>query len=253
MTSSAVRDDVIRLGLNYRLFAPTAGLGPAVVMPVKAKAPAWNWTGVYIGINGGYGTASDPISQLVTFAGAPSASTFADARVAPAGGLFGGQAGFNWQSGALVLGLEGDADWADQHGASCGLSCSPALNPAIYLTVDQRLGWLASARGRVGWANEGYLFFATGGAAFGGVKETDALPGIPATASFSQNRTGWTGGVGVEAQLWGNWTGKVEYLHFDLGSMTNSFAFAAGPTVLNTTSSIRDNLFRLGLNYKLGG
>jgi outer membrane immunogenic protein len=119
--------------------------------------------------------------------------------------------------------------------------------------VDQRLDWLASARGRVGWANQGYLFYVTGGGAFGGVKETDSLPGIPAAASFSQNRTGWTAGGGIEARLWGNWTGKLEYLHFDLGNMTNSFAFAAGPTALSTTSTVRDDVVRGGLNYKFGG
>jgi outer membrane immunogenic protein len=249
-TSSAVRDDIIRVGLNYKVFAPTAGMRETVA-PVNASA--WSWSGGYIGINGGYGTASDPLDQVVTFAGTPSASTYASARVAPAGGLFGGQAGFNWQTGAMVLGIEGDAEWADQRGASCGLSCSATLNPVIYITADQRLDWLASVRGRVGWANEGYLFYVTGGGAFGGVKETDSFPAIPATASFSQNRSGWTAGGGVEAHLWGNWTGKLEYLHFDLGNMTNSFAFAAGPTVLNTTSSVRDDVVRAGLNYKLGG
>jgi outer membrane immunogenic protein len=224
-----------------------------MALPVKAATPAWSWTGFYVGLNGGYGVAGDPFSQLATVAGVPATGTFANANVAPTGGLFGGQAGYNWQTGAVVFGLEGDADWADQHGTSCGFECSMAFNPAFYTTVDQKLDWLATARGRLGLANAGYLFYVTGGGAFGGVKETDALPGVPAAASFSQTRSGWTAGLGVEARLWGNWSGKLEYLHFDLGHTTNAFTFAAGPTVLSTTSAIRDDVVRVGLNYKLGG
>ena len=83
--------------------------------------------------------------------------------------------------------------------------------PNTFTTVDQRLKWLATVRGRLGWANDGYLLYVTGGGAFGRIDETDFLPTNPNAASFSQNRSGWTAGGGIEARLWGNWTGKLEY------------------------------------------
>jgi len=253
-TSSAIADNIVRVGLNYRILAGSAvGPAPVAAMPVKSPVPAWSWTGFYVGGNGGYGVGSDPFSQLVTVAGTPGFSTFAKANVAPVGGLLGGQAGYNWQAGAVVLGVEADAQWADLDGQSCGISCPGFFGAAFYPTVSQRLDWFATARGRVGFANDGYLFYVTGGGAFGGVTETDALPLLPAAASFSRNRSGWTAGGGIEARLWGRWSGKLEYLHVDLGSTTNAFTFAAGPTVLSTTSAIRDDLVRVGLNYKVGG
>ena len=252
-TTSAVRDDIIRVGLNYKLFAPAAGSAGAIALPVTAPGQRSVWSGGYVGLNGGYGVASNTFSQVVTVAGLPAASTFANANVAPSGGIFGGQGGYNWQNGAVVVGVEGDVDWADQRGSSCGIACTTALNPILFATVEQKLDWLATVRGRVGWANDGYLFYLTGGGAFGGVTETDALPGVPGSSSFSRDRAGWTAGGGIEAKVWGNWTGKLEYLYVDLGNTADSFTFGAGPTVLTTTSANRDNIVRAGFNYKLGG
>jgi outer membrane immunogenic protein len=258
-TTSSVRDDIIRVGLNYQILPGPVGAvsatAAALAMPVKAPIAVWSWTGFYLGINGGYGVGSDPFSQMQLAGGAPFVSTVFDAKVAPVGGLFGGQAGYNWQTGHVVLGVEGDADWANQHSTSCGIECTSGFAPNTFTTVDQRLRWLATVRGRLGWANDGYLFYVTGGGAFGGIDETDSLPTNPNAASFSQNRSGWTAGGGIEARLWGNWTGKLEYLHFDLGSMTNTFNYAFGgfPFTLSTTSAIRDDVVRAGLNYKIGG
>jgi outer membrane immunogenic protein len=256
-TTSSVRDDIIRVGLNYQILpGPVAGVSAtATAMSVKAPIAVWSWTGFYLGINGGYGVGSDPFSQIQLAAGAPFASTVFNAKVAPAGGLFGGQAGYNWQTGHVVLGVEGDAQWANQRGTSCGIECTSGFAPNTFTTVDQRLNWLATARGRLGWANDGYLFYVTGGGAFGGIKEIDSLPTNPTMASFRRTRDGWTAGGGIEARLWGNWTGKLEYLHIDLGSMTNTFNYVFGgfPFTLSTTSAIRDDVVRLGLNYKIGG
>ena len=155
-----------------------------------------------------------------------------------------------------MLGIEGDAQLTDQHDVSCGIECTAGgFAPNTFTTVDQRLKWLATARGRLGWADDGYLFYVTGGGAFGRIDETDSLPINPNAASFSQNRSGWTAGGGIEALLWGNWTGKLEYLHFNLGSMTNTFNYVFGgtPFTLSTTSAIRDDVVRVGLNYKIGG
>jgi outer membrane immunogenic protein len=115
--------------------------------------------------------------------------------------------------------------------------------------------WLATARGRFGHATDVYLLYVTGGAAWGQVNETDTaqLDPIPVqTASFSRTRTGWTAGGGIEVRLFGNLTGKLEFLYVDLGRTTNTFAFPGivGTHSFTTVSTIRDNIVRAGLNYK---
>lgn len=252
-TRSSIRDDIVRVGLNYKFAGPAAD--PAIALPVKAPAAPWNWSGGYAGINAGYGVGSDPFAQTF-LTGAPLgllASTFANANVSPTGGLLGGQAGYNWQAGSFVFGLEGDAQWTDQHNTSCGLICTTAFAPNSYTTVEQKLDWFATARGRLGWAHDGYLLYVTGGAAFGGIEETDAVPTI-AAASFRHNLSGWTAGGGIETHISGNWTAKLEYLHMDLGSTTNMFAYQFGgfPFAFSTTSYLRDDIIRAGLNYKFG-
>lgn len=252
-TSSAVRDDIIRAGLNYQIAALPPGAYGATPWPAVHAAPA-RWSGLYFGINGGYGVGGDEINQFETIAGTPIGTSFANSTVAPTGGLFGAQAGYNWQSGPIVFGVEGDMQRAMLRGTSCGIECTPTfIAPLFYTTVEQKLDWFATARGRLGFANDGYLFYLTGGGAFGGVKETDAAPGEGASASFSQSRGGWTVGAGLEAQLWGNWSGKLEYLHLDLGNTSNSFTVPAIPSILYTSSTIRDDIVRAGLNYRLGG
>ncbi|WP_371259455.1 outer membrane protein [Bradyrhizobium sp. URHD0069] len=174
-------------------------------------------------------------------------------RSPPKGGLFGGQAGYNWQVGNVVLGVEGDAQWADQHDTSCGFLCQNQGALTAGITVSQKLEWFATARGRLGWANDGYLLYVTGGGAWGGIDENQTLflPAGTLGGSSSTTKSGWTVGGGIEARLWGNWTGKFEYLHMDLGNMTSVFVPdpVAGITIV-TTSHIQNDLIRAGLNYK---
>jgi outer membrane immunogenic protein len=230
--------------------AMAADLSTAPMYKAPPPVAVWSWTGFYIGINGGYGFGSNDFTQTLTQPGVVGSATSFDT-VAQKGGLFGGQAGYNWQVGSVVLGVEGDAQWADQHGTSCGLICTTQLGASI--TVSQKLEWFATARGRLGWANDGYLLYVTGGGAWGGIDENDtfAVPGGTFGASSSTTKSGWTVGGGIEARLWGNWTGKFEYLHMDLGNMTSVFVPdpVAGITIV-TTSHIQNDLIRAGLNYK---
>jgi outer membrane immunogenic protein len=258
-TTSSIRDNIVRLGLNYQFNAMPGPAAPAsaATLPVKApvlKAPPaapWDWTGPYLGINGGYSVGSDPFNQAVIFGGV-TAFQNVTANAAPKGGLFGGQAGYNWQVGGAVLGVEGDAQWTGQRDTECGATFVPCQTgqPTAQI-VSQKIDWLATARGRLGWAHDGYLFYATGGAAWGRVMETDSViaGGAALTGTLSQTRTGWTAGGGIEARLAGNWTGKLEYLHVDLGSLTNALGVAPA-FLITTTTTIRDDVIRAGLNYK---
>src|SRR5262249_37777655 len=151
----------------------------------------------------------------------------------------------------------GDWQWANQKDSVCLTEC---LIPEPFLTVEQKLRWLATLRGRLGYAWQSWLWFVTGGAAWGSVRENDALSDdstVPtALAGFSQTRSGWTLGGGIETALSGNWSAKFEYLYVDLGTTTNSFTFTGSipaATLAETVNThVRDNVFRVGLNYRFG-
>jgi outer membrane immunogenic protein len=190
-------------------------------MPAKAPAyvppPLYNWTGLYVGINGGGAWGSSAFSGPVYSTGSFDTS----------GGLFGGTVGYNWQMGQLVWGIEGDIDWSNISGsAGCaGTSCS--------VNND----WLATLRGRIGYAGwDRFMPYITGGAAFGNIK-TD----IAGVGGSDETKTGWTLGGGIEAAISGPLTVKVEYLYVDLGS---------GGSVAGSDADLTANIVRAGLNYR---
>jgi outer membrane immunogenic protein len=206
---------------------------PATYVPV---APVFTWTGIYLGINAGYGFGnsqwSDPIDGST---GKFDASGF----------LAGGTLGGNYQMGNFVIGLEGDYDWNDLKGTTSS-TCAPNI-------CETQSDWLATARGRAGWAWDRVLFYGTGGAAFANIKST--LEGYGATNTTTQ--VGWTAGAGIEAALTPNWTAKIEYLYVDLGNQScPSVGFCGGglgatsSTPVSTNVSLTENIIRAGVNYK---
>jgi outer membrane immunogenic protein len=243
---SDIRNRIVRVGLNYRI-GPTTGTGSATY-----PAPTFrNWSGFYAGANGGYGLARDPSQVLVSLSGVP---TTADQWKESPGGYFGGiQAGYSWQASNFVYGLEADFQGANMKDNVCVSLCSSGI---ISETVEQKIKWFGTVRGRLGYATGPALFYVTGGLAYGNVKTTlTEVAGAAAvtTASVSDTNAGWTIGGGAEAALWGNWTAKTEYLYMDLGSITplsGSTTFAGIGTVDRAlTSDIRAHIFRGGVNY----
>ena len=111
-------------GASALLIASALGVARAADLPLKAApAPVYSWTGFYVGLNGGYGLAEDPFSQTLTGGGLTESSSI-NSRVTPNGGIFGGQLGYNYQSGHAVFGVEGDFQWSGQRDtAGCGLEC----------------------------------------------------------------------------------------------------------------------------------
>jgi outer membrane immunogenic protein len=193
-------------------------------MPVKAPAyvaPYYNWTGFYLGINGGYGFGNSNWSG----AGTGSFNTN--------GGLIGGTAGYNWQLGQAVLGLEGDGDWSGISGSTTNSLC-----PGGCKTSNN---WLATARGRLGYAADRWMPYVTGGAAFGDIKAS-----IPGFTSVDTTKAGWTVGAGVEFAISGPWTAKLEYLYVDLGSANCA---TCGPSAPDNVS-LKENIVRGGINYR---
>jgi outer membrane immunogenic protein len=222
----------------------------AADMPIKAvKAPAaqvYDWTGLYVGVNLGYGAASDPVNMMFT----PASNGGEQPTIAPSGWLGGGQIGYNVQAGRWVFGAEGDI----QASAVRQEICFDFCNPAITFRLKQELPWFATLRGRVGYAAGPALFYATGGAAFTDVKTDLASifqPNPSVMGTFRDAKTGWVIGGGVEASLGGHWTAKAEYLYMDFGSVAHTvYDPFLGPSSPETaTVDVRQHVFRVGLNY----
>ncbi len=202
--------------------ASAADLPRRPAPPPAYKAPiytAYNWTGFYLGINGGGGFGHSAWDTTGGFD--------------LSGGLVGGTAGFNWQTGQWVFGLEGDADWSNIKGSTrvaCPLGCQTANS------------WLATVRGRVGYAFDRFLPYITGGLAVGDIRAT-----TPGFAGNTNTNAGWTVGGGLEFAIVGNWTAKAEYLYVDLGK--NNCGLNCGAAV-NDNVSFTSHIVRGGLNYR---
>ena len=203
--------------------AADLSVAPLYKAPPAEVVQAYNWTGFYIGANGGGGWGHSWWRDDST-------------GVDVSGGLAGGTAGYNWQIGSTVVGLEGDIDWANLHGSNTSTLCPDGCS-----TSDS---WLSTVRGRVGYAFGGILPYVTGGLAVGDIRA--AAPGFPGATSTN---AGWTVGGGLEVALPGNWTAKAEYLRVDLGSFNCGTACGGTP---NDNVSMHDNVVRAGVNYRFG-
>jgi outer membrane immunogenic protein len=222
-----------------------AATGDAIAADIPAPnftpplpTAAYNWTGFYLGINGGFGTGNSNWSD------GPVGTT---GSFTISGYLIGGTVGVNYQIGQFVFGIEGDGDWTSLQGNS-GSTCGAisAVVPPPDGCQTQSL-WLATVRGRVGYAFDRILVYGTAGGAFGNV-QTGLNP--PSTFDNSVG-AGWTVGAGLEFAFAQNWTAKVEYLFVDLpnGSCTTvgNCGGAAGSIV-----SFNENIIRAGVNFKFG-
>jgi outer membrane immunogenic protein len=275
-----MKNQLITSAALTALFFGSAAM--AADMPVKApiyKAPpaaVYSWTGCYIGGNAGGKSARTEGDVSVP------ASTFTPAGTASLGSdrdttwVAGGQIGCNYQSGQFVFGIEGDIDanrWSTTQTLGGALTGAGALIPGDFFTADSR--WQASVRGRLGYAWDRTLLYATGGVAFADVDATAnyiavRVPtGVLFPASMgSERRTlvGFTVGGGVEYALQSNWSVGVEgrytwYQSHDFSggplaaSVTGGTVAAPVFQFVNTTQNLKldtaEVLFKL--NYKLGG
>lgn len=214
----------------------TAQAGSA---PAFSNPPPVSWTGIYLGLNGGFGFGTSAWSDRVT---GGSTGTFTTS-----GFVFGGTLGGNDQIGALVFGIEADGAWSDLGGS--GTFTTAALCAGGCRTTNT---WLTTVRGRLGYAFDTILVYGTGGVAFGDVRanfSNDAISGAI--------ETGWTAGAGVEVAFAPNWTAKFEYLFVDLanGACTTDCVIQnpAGPPIIpNIAVKFDESIARAGINYRFG-
>ncbi|KRQ93266.1 hypothetical protein CQ12_22255 [Bradyrhizobium jicamae] len=203
------------------------GMAPAIAADLPArgytKAPAAaiainNWSGFYLGAMGGY--AQENTSGLGTLSG----------------GFAGGTAGYNWQMGNLVLGLEADGAWADV-GANVGLFGGLA-------SVDYTIRSMGTVRGRVGYAFDSVLVYGTGGWAWSNNRFTATALGL--SVSDDRFHSGWTLGAGVEVMFAPKWSVKAEYLYKSLEGGTYFGNAVPGGVQVGT---INLNSVQVGVNY----
>jgi outer membrane immunogenic protein len=190
---------------------------PAVYMPAP---PVYNWTGFYLGINGGWGFGKSDWTV-------PGATT---GNFNVNGGLVGATAGANFQADWAVLGIEGDFDgqWLDGKSSAC-----------LPVNCETKSTWLATIRGRFGYAADRVLFYLSAGGAFANIEANTA------TTFQRQNKGGWTAGAGIEGAFTDHWTARIEYLFVGLQN-ANSFTTLPGAT----TVKLNENLIRVGVDYK---
>ncbi|WP_256808310.1 outer membrane protein [Bradyrhizobium sp. Bra64] len=238
-------------------------------------APAYNWTGFYVGANvgGQWGSADPGTSTVFDPAGyfasssVPAIAAVGAQRVNSSSVTGGFSAGYNWQVNNAVLGLEGDINYFGFKGSASGSALYPCCAPTGFTVSSQvSADWLATVRGRIGFlAAPTWLLYATGGAAISEVKGnfnfTDTFSAATESAAIRDTRLGWTAGVGTEYAFGGGWSLKAEYLYVDLGrttaTSTNLIGFAGTvpfPSNVYTHSvDIKSNIVRVGVNYKFGG
>ena len=215
--------------------------------PVYAPPPipVFTWTGLYVGGQVGYefGTSNALATNVVTGAGLATGAS-------PKGIIGGAHIGYNWAApslpflggfggSSLVFGLEGDVDGSGYRSTYLIGTVSDATKQNIQ----------GSARGRVGFAVDRALFYATGGAAFGSLSNTylNTLNGLG--DSFSKTRVGYTVGAGIEYAITNNWSVRAEYRYTDFGSFTDNLTNSTGGFV-NVRHKETDNRVQAGFSYK---
>jgi len=192
------------LGWSVSAHAADMNYGARAPYTVNQPLNSYSWAGPYLGVNLGYAWGSVQNNPTK-----------------PSGFEGGVQAGYNWQSGPVVFGVEGDLQAT---GANETFAPWKFSNP-----------WFGTVRGRVGYAFSNIMFFGTGGLAFGELRgETFGL-------SETHTRAGWTVGAGTEFGLTQNWSAKIEYLYVDLDS--SNFV------VTGAKNDYRFGLVRAGINF----
>ena len=240
---------LVALSLSAPASAADLGARPYTKAPPPMVAAYYDWSGFYVGLNGGWGS-SQKCWDFVTPAGAfVGAEGCHDAN----GGTVGGQVGYRWQASQWVFGLEAQGNWADFQGSNISL-----LNPAF--TNESRVDAFGLFTGQVGVAFNNALLYVKGGAAVTSDNYRSFLTGtgIQAANSVDDTRWGAVVGVGLEYGFAPNWSVGIEYDHMFMGDRTYTFINngVSGPagTLFGTDDISQDvDVITARINYRWGG
>jgi outer membrane immunogenic protein len=231
--------------------------GPAFAVP---PAP-YSWTGFYIGANGGFAwNAGNTGNQIVDVLAPATTSNVPINSPNSMGGFGGGQLGYNWQRDRVVFGIETDIQGAGVSGsAASSYPGNTVLDPFTF-SAKYNLDYFGTVRGRLGYAFDRTLIYATGGFAYGGVSYNAAAIFTPASEGPAYNLatssvdTGFVVGAGFEQMLSPNWSVKAEYQYVNLGSNSVSAVYFCCSNYNNTVKFDNDfHTIRIGVNYRFGG
>jgi outer membrane immunogenic protein len=246
---------LIALGMTVPAMAADLPARPYTKAPAMVAA-LYDWSGLYIGVNGGWGSAHKCWDQN-TGLGGPflAAEGCHDAT----GGVAGGQIGYRWQSSAWVFGVEAQGDWARLRGSNLsllgpgpGLLVPPGAGP----TNQSQVNGFGLFTAQVGYAFNAALLYVKGGGAVVADKYTgfNAVTGA-AIDIASETRWGGTVGVGLEYAFAPNWSAAVEYDHLFMGRRTLDFYSTVVPGAFTREDVIRQDidLVTVRVNYRWGG
>jgi outer membrane immunogenic protein len=240
-------------GLVGLSIAPALGADLAARPYTKAPpmvAPIYNWSGFYIGLNGGGGSSHKcwDITNAVGF-GVVNPAVSEGCHDAT-GGIVGGQIGYRWQSANWVFGVEAQGDWANLTGSNA----SRLVAPFTILTNNSKIDALGLFTGQVGYAWNNVLWYVKGGAAVTNDKYNGQLLGVTFDTA-SETRWGGTVGTGIEIGFAPGWSVAFEYDHLFMGRRDNTFNFVAPVGGFSRTDSIRQDvdMGTVRVNYTFGG
>jgi len=227
-------------------FAAPAAAADLAARPYKAPpapiAVAYDWSGFYIGVNGGWGSSQKCWDSVAPFAIAAEGCHDAD------GGTVGGQIGYRWQASSWVFGLEAQGNWADFKGSNASLFFAGFEN-------ESQINAFGLFTGQIGYAANNVLFYIKGGAAVTGDSfRIRTIPaGVVVGTTGDDTRWGASVGAGIEFGFAPNWTAGVEYNHLFMQDRTVGFVdFAGAPFAANRIEQDVD-LVTVRVNYKWGG
>jgi outer membrane immunogenic protein len=230
------------------LAAPAAAADLAARPYTKAApmmAPSYDWSGFYVGANGGWGSSHNCWDQIFVALG-----TLPEGCHDATGGVAGGQIGYRWQAGTWVFGLEAQGDWADLKGSN-----DSTLFPGVF-TNQSKVTAFGLFTGQVGYAVNNVLLYVKGGAAVTANRYqtlSDVPAGVLAGSASSDTRWGGTVGAGLEYGFAPNWSAAVEYDHLFMQDKTYNFTVPGGG--LFSTERIKQDvdLVTVRVNYRWGG
>jgi outer membrane immunogenic protein len=234
---------LLALGMTAPATAADMAARPYTKAPPPVLAPIYDWTGFYIGGNGGWGQSRN-CWDFVGVAG----TVLADGCRERSGGVVGGQIGYRWQANQWVFGVEAQGDWADLSNQRVSL-----INPAF--SARTKTDGIGLFTGQISYAWNQALFYVKGGAAVTSNRFSilDTVTGFE-FASASATRWGGTVGVGLEYGFTPNWSVGIEYDHLFMGDANNSFS-AGNPIVAGALNRISQDvdMVTVRFNYRFGG
>ena len=255
------------IGLVVTFSVAIGGSAGAADLPIGVPAFSgpillpFTWTGFYFGLNLGGHIGNDKVTTSTDAgggfgaAGAAAIDSASPGSFNPSGVMFGAQAGYNWQFGNVVVGIEADANGVLGN-ASRTVATIPVVAPGDFLFNSiKQPSLLLTVRPRLGWAFDHTLVYVTGGYAFETLQVLDTFgyfgASVPISSDVTGKSSGWTAGAGVEYAFYKNMSARLEYLFVDLNSFSSTIpgVAAAGPSAINVSHKYTDNIVRAGLSF----